>query len=1401
MNHFTRFMVSLSLLAFAACTTDMTSDEPVGGLDVVEEGVSLTVSLPSPDVRTELGEKVGSLYPVHWCEGDRVSINGRSSNDARINEENPSMAIFNFNDALEVPYRIIYPATEGLEPLEESLLQPVVFAVTQNYVEGTFESGSAPMYGYTDDPKQSELSLSPLAAAIRFAIKAEEGAAVTLRYITLSTLDESPLAGTYDVDCESGALTPREGATHSTLIYKFDADKGFALGAEADAFYMAIPAGEYAAGFRANFVAMSGEAMSVTFEGAGEAAFKAGIVREFPELTFRNNHNEVEGGEFIVGTSADMVLLAEAIAADGLEKYNGARLVADIDMSDVEWSPISFTKKFEGGNFTISGLTHPLFDRMSGTVQNLTVEGDVTVTGSQYSGILANSVREGSVVENCTVNGSVTLNFTKAITSPMYFAAVAGLATGARLTNVTNNASITVETLGSSAQNVHLGAIAGFVTLGTSEAEKGFISCVNNGDVTWECDFVKSTTYISGLVGRIDYSATDHPGHVGHIEIRDCVNNGKVTNNGNANNLYMAGILALGDEARVSNCKNNGAIQISDLTISGGVFYCGGVMGLFNKSEYTDSGLFACENTGSITFDATNEGATSYFYMGGIIGATYRPVTDCTNRGKLDIDGEVKTNSGTHPTCTSGVVGRSYNDITNCINYGDIDHNLTVGGAGYTHTGGVIAYFTDSGGWTASLCKNYGNIVVSATTAKQCVTGGVIGSAHNSGALSVIDCINGERGTTKGSVTFSGNASAYAATAGVVGVSSLKDRPLVNLTNYAPIRWTGKSSANCLAAGVVGQMSTVTSDKPSTGLNNYGEVSMTGSASVVYVGGITGNNAQTKDDVNGNNSNLENSHNRAKVYFAGTAAKQLYMGGVMGNTSGAASGKYVSISGCTNTGEVVAAGTVKAAAYVGGIGGQLNFTWTDCTNSGKVSVSSSCVGGYIGGLAGYNAYGRPYNSTNSGAVLFSGTCATSSLFVGGAFGDTTQYPEQCHNSGDVSYTGHATGGAYIAGCFGRIPCAYTGTNSGKVFVSGSSTNTKYGMLVGGVAAIVKYYIGTTGVTNNGDIEVVLQENNDGVVSSVCIGGVMALSYLTASSGKVNFTSKNLTNNGNITLRGTLSSTIVEDYYYSRRLNVGGIMGRALPADTTVANTHTLNNALNTGKISIQANGEVNNLNVGGITGEVILASYVETESENRGDIELTGVDGGANIHVGGHVGQINDQSHSSSEIVITGTAGKITNSGNISLSERSTNSLVKIGGLVGSAMGLITNPTAVTLENCSNSGSISRTSETLSAGYGYAGGMLGGANLDHVTTDAGLGFVQVLLTDCSNSGSIQADPRANGVTLVTDKEQVAVGGMIGMVRNDNTARPSLANCSNTGEIDKTVGYAGEIIGWNNGVTE
>ena len=62
---------------------------------VEEEGVfpGVTVlTLETADSRTSLGEKEGDTYPVYWSEGDRIALNGKRSEVADINTDNPKVA-------------------------------------------------------------------------------------------------------------------------------------------------------------------------------------------------------------------------------------------------------------------------------------------------------------------------------------------------------------------------------------------------------------------------------------------------------------------------------------------------------------------------------------------------------------------------------------------------------------------------------------------------------------------------------------------------------------------------------------------------------------------------------------------------------------------------------------------------------------------------------------------------------------------------------------------------------------------------------------------------------------------------------------------------------------------------------------------------------------------------------------------------------------------------------------------------------------------------------------------------------------------------------------------------------------------------------------------------------------
>ena len=137
MKKFTRIFFAVAALAvgFVGCTTDTTEDL---GVQLGDGAGQTTLTLSLEESRTQLGEKANDLYPVTWSEDDAISVNGVKSSAISISE-NQSVATFTFNEVLEYPYTIAYPATTAGK---------VLFADQQAHTEGTFAKGAAAMYGY-----------------------------------------------------------------------------------------------------------------------------------------------------------------------------------------------------------------------------------------------------------------------------------------------------------------------------------------------------------------------------------------------------------------------------------------------------------------------------------------------------------------------------------------------------------------------------------------------------------------------------------------------------------------------------------------------------------------------------------------------------------------------------------------------------------------------------------------------------------------------------------------------------------------------------------------------------------------------------------------------------------------------------------------------------------------------------------------------------------------------------------------------------------------------------------------------------------------------------------------------------------------------------------------------------
>ena len=274
------------------CSADKTVDY-IG----VEDGATvLTLSIQSS--RTSLGDKSGDTYPVYWSEGDRIAVNGILSEEAVIKAENASSAQFSVKGSLQYPYYITYPYTSTT--IAEA--PKVVFPAEQEYAEGSFSNGSAPMCGYVAD-KASNITMKHLAGALRLPVKAgAEGVVLDKIVITSAS---AKLSGEFTVDCTSGAITPSESAA-SVVNYNLPAN--FALSTTKESvFYVVLPAVNQG-DCTIEFVEASGKKMTSGW--SSTKPISAGVVREFSTITYKEGFGgellsfDVEEDDLIGGSDA-----------------------------------------------------------------------------------------------------------------------------------------------------------------------------------------------------------------------------------------------------------------------------------------------------------------------------------------------------------------------------------------------------------------------------------------------------------------------------------------------------------------------------------------------------------------------------------------------------------------------------------------------------------------------------------------------------------------------------------------------------------------------------------------------------------------------------------------------------------------------------------------------------------------------------------------------------------------------------------------------------------------------------------------------------------------------------------------------------------------------------------------
>lgn len=480
----------------------------------------------------------------------------------------------------------------------------------------------------------------------------------------------------------------------------------------------------------------------------------------------------------------------------------------------------------------------------------------------------------------------------------------------------------------------------------------------------------------------------------------------------------------------------------------------------------------------------------------------------------------------------------------------------------------------------------------------------------------------------------------------------------------------------------------------------------------------------------------------------------LYVGGLIGRNRSAA------ISDCTSSATImsdatyVTDATAKTSLYIGGFTGYCsnsNGVLEKCTNTGNISVTSTALNIYVGGICARCSAGTVTQCTNSGSIETTMARAKNDpckfLYLGGLFGvintDKDNSPSivnGCSNSGAITSRSNVKQ-LYVGGVAGLLDSPNTtltdNTSSGNITTTKRLRNLYCGGLFGAVTQAMELNLNGepyTGVIKIGTIE-----------SS-------ASSYLYCG-GLIGQTTADVKVSGSATWKSSLSYVVkaTNGDNIAAESFFGGICGCAYGASMSLSGMKSEGTiAIDTLKHTISG--------VGGIIGGATKGTSI-SDCSNSSKVSVKENKAKTNdysVHVGGIAGRI-----FGGDVTIK----RCTNSARIESRHFNNNPWTSYngnvaGGIVGSAGYSEDNIFRATIEDCQNSGTVfsSRGASGGIAGYVSKGTMTGCSFTGSITRSApGGGMAGVANSSCFSECYVKANIR----TAVAGSTNADCGGIVG----------------------------------------
>ena len=834
MKNLTKIFMAVAVAMFAfSCVNDATEDiaVKVGGK------TTLAISLGGGS-RTTLGEAENGVYPITWAEGDQITVNGETSNElTAVDGAGTANAVFTFNtENLAAPYCVAYPAAEANQ---------VVFAAEQEYAEGTFANGAATMYGYATN---GNITLNHLTGVLKIGVVCDENVdifeAPVIQSVKISTIDRAPIAGAFNINFTTGAVTATDDAV-SVITYNVNKK----LSQNPTYLHVAVPAGVY----NELYVTLEDEdggVMYATVAADDNKPLVAGRVRTFKsDIVYTATDEEknlVVRDYASLYTVKEIIETAEA-ANDTATLAKDITFVADVDINPASetafgaWSSINapnYKGTVKGNGYSITGLAQPLFNITAASFKGLHLNVEIEETVNPNFGTLARRIIANGntpTVKSCSVSGEINIATDIALeTSRNHgnydcaIGALVGVAAGVDFNDCVNRASVTITKL-STTTNMYCDASGIVGVVGESGGRfANFTNCVNYGGIIYNDATGKVVGCLGGIVA-VYYAAN------AVATFDNCSNHGDITTTKSSiiDVANIGGLLGF-IEGGTSDTKDitfvNSTCNTGTLTYNGtstATIRSGGIVGyIYRKVTLTFNG--ETTNSGSITFNGTGTGTG--LWLGGLLGALYSSCTLNINKGYTNTEEGVITVNGakTNGVFLGGLYG--YNEYTgsyvankvNCSNSKIWNKaTMTMNGSteGKVYVGGLWGYshISDTS-LNKSVILNTGNLLVSKTA--------IINSALCMGGIAAYQYGNGV-------------------------VVTNEDFTPGQVVNKAEVRFEGKVMGDCLIGGCYGQLSGIQA-APTINVGNVYLIGKVDTTKAFRVGGYVGNISFEKGRANSN---------------------------------------------------------------------------------------------------------------------------------------------------------------------------------------------------------------------------------------------------------------------------------------------------------------------------------------------------------------------------------------------------------------------------------------------------------------------------------------------------------------------------------------------------------------------